>query len=102
MNLLASPGTSRSLRRDCHSVSHSAWTGERTKDVGRAGTLSDAETGHDMIKNFLERRVRWAIKIAGDHGVVAAVGRTGASYDRTHAAISAGAQRRRRRRESWA
>jgi hypothetical protein len=27
MNVLASPGTSRSLHRDCHSVSHSAWTG---------------------------------------------------------------------------
>jgi N-acetylglucosamine-6-phosphate deacetylase len=33
-----------------------------------------------------------AIKIAVDHGVVAAVGHTDGSYDQTHAAISAGAQ----------
>jgi polar amino acid transport system substrate-binding protein len=33
-----------------------------------------------------------AIKIAVDHGVVAAVGHTDASYDQTHAGISAGAQ----------
>jgi N-acetylglucosamine-6-phosphate deacetylase len=33
-----------------------------------------------------------AIKIAVDHGVVAAVGPTNASYDQTHAGISAGAQ----------
>ena len=32
------------------------------------------------------------IKIAVDHGVVAAVGRADASCDETHAAISAGAQ----------
>ena len=32
------------------------------------------------------------IKIAVDHGVVAAVGRADASCDQTHAAISAGAQ----------
>jgi N-acetylglucosamine-6-phosphate deacetylase len=35
---------------------------------------------------------REAIKIAVDHGVVAAVGHTDASYDQTHAGISAGAQ----------
>ena len=33
-----------------------------------------------------------AIKIAVDHGVVAAVGHTDASYDQTHAGISGGAQ----------
>ncbi|HEX5907433.1 MAG TPA: hypothetical protein VFY56_10490 [Propionibacteriaceae bacterium] len=32
------------------------------------------------------------IKIAVDHGVVAAVGHTDASYDQTHAGTSAGAQ----------
>lgn len=54
------------------------------------------KTGRDMIKMVADTPERGsalkAIKIAVDHGVVAAVGHTDASYDQTHAAISAGAQ----------
>ncbi|HJV14096.1 MAG TPA: hypothetical protein VJ625_09410 [Propionibacteriaceae bacterium] len=42
------------------------------------------------------------IKIAVDHGVVAAVGRADASCDQTHAAISAGAQTSTTPLVSWA
>jgi N-acetylglucosamine-6-phosphate deacetylase len=66
----------------------------RSRSRGAAYSL--LKIGRDMIKMVAYAPERAsaleAIKIAVDHGVVAAVGHTDASYDQTHAAISAGAQ----------